>query len=273
MHHVVRPDADLAHVSSSHGDLGAVGRRTPGASTPMIGRPVDARRSADGSSSPGLSSDRSDGRAGLGHPVAADGTRQPNAASTSASMCRRRRSPTRRSPAGPTRGPGVPTSGWSSSICTMVGTANSRVTRWVSMRRSTSPAIEAGEQHVLPAEAGEVVRRAPAVDVEQRDGVQDDVVAGDRPCEGVVDGVQVQRTVGEDRALRRDPVEPLRVEDLGRGVRSSTGGGARGAALAMASDAGLVVVAEHHGSAPGCAGPRAGRGGGTRPRRRRRRGS
>ena len=57
------------------------------------------------------------------------------------------------------------------------------------------------------AEPGEEVRRAPAVDVEQRDRVQQHVVAGDAVGEGVVHGVQVQARC-DSSAPFGAPVEP-----------------------------------------------------------------
>ena len=56
--------------------------------------------------------------------------------------------------------------------------------------------VEAGEQHVHAAEPGDVVGRAPAVDVEQRDGVQDHVVAGEAHRQRAVDRVEVQARGG-----------------------------------------------------------------------------
>ena len=59
----------------------------------------------------------------------------------------------------------------------MAGTRNRRVTRVRLDEAQHLAGVEAGEQHVHAAEAGDEVRRAPAVDVEQRDRVEDDVVA------------------------------------------------------------------------------------------------
>ena len=59
----------------------------------------------------------------------------------------------------------------------MAGTRKSRVTRSSSTSRSTVAGSNRGSITCTAAEGGHVVRRAPAVDVEQRDRVQDDVVA------------------------------------------------------------------------------------------------
>jgi hypothetical protein len=61
--------------------------------------------------------------------------------------------------------------------------------------------LEAGEEDVLAPEPGHVVRGAPTVDVEERDGVQDHVLAGERVREGRVDRVEVEVAMGEDDAL------------------------------------------------------------------------
>jgi len=104
--------------------------------------------------------------------------------------------------------------------------------------------VEAGEQHVHAPEPGDVVRRAPAVHVEEGDGVEHDVGAGQAVGEGGVDRVQVEVAVAEDDALRLAG-GAARVEELGRrrlvdGRRGEGAGGRR-------RQPGLVLLAEQDG--------------------------
>ena len=122
--------------------------------------------------------------------------------------------------------------------------------------------VEPGEHHVHRAERGHVVRCAPPVDVEQRDRVQDHVVALQAVRERGVDRVQVEAAVGEHRPLRRSGA-PRRVEDLGHGplvhLRGRRHGWAAGRPAAprgcrpgdlggRAARVGLVRVPEQHRS-------------------------
>ena len=77
--------------------------------------------------------------------------------------------------------------------------------------------LEAAEHDVLAADHGQEVGRAPAVDVEQRDHVQDDIVLGEAQPELRVQAVQVELPVGHRHALGQSG-RAARVEQLGHGV-------------------------------------------------------
>ena len=191
-----------------------------------MGRPVVAR-CARVPVVPGLAQRAGEGGRRLGHAVAADRL-APERVLDLGEQLGRRRARRRSTPAAPTRGRGSAMSGWSSSRRAMVGTRNRRVTPLPLGEAEHLGGVEAGEHHVGAAEAGEEVGRAPAVDVEQRDGVQQHVVAGDAVGEGVVHRVEVQRPVREHRALG-PPRRARRVEELGRGVLVDRRRRARGA--------------------------------------------
>ena len=139
--------------------------------------------------------------------------------------------------------------GWSRIERAIVGTTNSRVTCSASIRRRTSPGRNAAAARVR-RRAGHVVGRPPSVDMEQRDGVDHDVVARPPTRQGVVHRVEIQAAVREQRTFRRAG-RAGRVEELGRRVLVDVRHGPRpdGCAASIC----LVLVAEHHLS-HGCSG-------------------
>ena len=119
-------------------------------------------------------------RARLGHPVAADALAPEGLLELGE---QRRRRPARRRPRPGARSTGHARArdGWSSTRRAMAGTRNSRRDPLRLDQPQHLAGVEAGEQHVHAAEAGEEVRGAPAVDVEERDRVEDDVLARSAP--------------------------------------------------------------------------------------------
>jgi len=116
--------------------------------------------------------------------------------------------------------------------------------------------LEPPQHHVAPADHGEEMRRSPAVDVEQWDDVEHDVVLREPEAELGGEAVEVQLAVGHRDPLRQAG-RAARVEELGHRVlvdrrmeRLGRAGGEQRLVLVVSDAAGLPVE-DDEGRAPG----------------------
>ena len=107
--------------------------------------------------------------------------------------------------------------------------------------------VELAQDHVATADHRQEVRRPPAVDMEQRDDVEDDVVLGEAEADLGGKAVQVQLAMGHRHALGQAG-RAARVEELGHRVLVDVGvtrvrraGGEEGLVLVVGDAARLAV--------------------------------